>query len=253
MTSRVQAEAAVRRQADFNTAKRILGSVGIPIVGELTSSREAMVSVASGLGYPVVMKLVSPDVIHKTDAGVVVLDIESDEAARNSYSLILENAKKAGARIIDGILVQKQVKPGFEVLVGARQDPLFGALTMVGHGGRFVELFRDVEPGIGILTPQDVERMLSKTKAGRIIAGFRGPRLDRDALVDIVIRVSEMMEQHPEIHELDLNPVILYEKGFAIVDARMILDEPVTHPRAVDLSPERWEACKRFLMPVPWR
>jgi len=234
----------LRRQADFNTAKRILGSFGISIMGEMTTSRDAAVSVAGALGYPVVMKLISPDIIHKTDAGVVLLDIDGDETARNSYEEILENAGKAGARVIDGILVQKQVKPGFEVLVGARQDPLFGALTMAGYGGRFVELFRDVAPGIGVLTPQDVERMLSKTKAGQIISGFRGPRLDREALIDLVIRVSEMMEQHPEITELDLNPVILYPAGFAIVDARMILDQPVTHPRAVDLSHERLKSLE---------
>ena len=226
-------------QADFNTTKTILEAAGIPVVGKTVTTQQEAVSLAEELGYPVVMKLVSADIIHKTDAGVVVLDIEDGAQAATSYDLIMTNARAAGAKAIDGVLVQKQAKRGFELLVGARQDPVFGPVTMVGHGGRFVELFKDVAPGVGVLTREDVERMLSETLAGRVIEGFRGPPLDKQAVVDIAIKVSKLMDARPEIRELDLNPVILYPQGFAIVDARMILGEPVVHPRAEDLSEKR--------------
>ena len=227
------------RQADFNTAQSILAGAGIPIVGRCVSSRNEALALAEQLRFPVVMKLVSPDVVHKTDAGVVVLDIDGPKAAAEGYDAILENARKAGAQRIDGVLVQKQEKPGFELLVGAKQDPVFGPVTMVGYGGRYVELFKDVAPGVGVLGADDVERMLSSTMAGRVIDGFRGPRLDREAVVELAVRVSRLMEERPDILELDLNPVILYPRGFAIVDARLILGDPVAHPRAEHLSRAR--------------
>ncbi len=226
-------------QADFDTAQSILAGAGIPIVGRCARARNEALAIAEQLRFPVVMKLVSPDVVHKTDAGVVVLDVDGPKAAAEAYDAILENARKAGARRVDGVLVQKQAKPGFELLVGARQDPVFGPVTMVGYGGRYVELFKDVAPGVGVLGRDDVERMLSSTLAGRVVDGFRGPRLDREALVDLTTRVSRLMEERPDILELDLNPVILYPRGFAIVDARVILGEPILHPRAEHLSRER--------------
>jgi 3-hydroxypropionyl-CoA synthetase (ADP-forming) len=231
-------------QADFATSQDLLASVGISIIGRVVRSRDEAVATATASGFPCVMKLISPDVVHKTDAGVVILDIESAAAAAESYDTIVAKARAAGARRIDGILVQKQAKPGFELLVGACQDPVFGPITMLGYGGRFVELFKDVATGVGILTPADVERMLSETLASRVIAGFRGPALDRDAVIDLTIRVSQLMEARPEITELDLNPVILYPRGCCIVDARLIVGEPIIHPRAVHLSETRLRSLK---------
>jgi len=230
------------QQADFNTTKDILASAGIPIVGKAVTSREEALAIAAEIGFPIVMKLVSPDIIHKTDAGVVILDIDDDAAASDAFDRIMLNARKAGAKRIDGVLVQKMAKPGFELLVGARQDPVFGPVTMIGHGGRFVELFKDVAPGVGVLAREDVEHMLSSTLAGRVIDGFRGPPLDRDAAVDLAVKVSRLMDARPDITELDLNPVILYPQGFSIVDARLILGDPVVHPRADDLSKSRLES-----------
>lgn len=226
-------------QADFSTTKDLLESFGISIIGTSVHTREEAVATATEIGFPCVMKLVSPDVIHKTDAGVVVLDIESASMAGEGYDTVLANGRKAGAQRIYGVLVQKQARPGFELLVGARQDPVFGPVTMIGYGGRFVELFKEVAPGVGVLTREDVERMLSETVVSRVIAGFRGPALDKDAVVDLTIRVSQLMEARPEVTELDLNPVILYPKGCCIVDARMIVGEPIAHPRADDLSGTR--------------
>lgn len=229
-------------QADFNTTQEILRTVDIPILGRAVTSRADALAVASEVEYPVVMKLISPDILHKTDVGVVLLDIDGPTAAAQAYETILANARRAGAKQIDGILVQKQARPGFEMLVGARQDPVFGPVTMVGYGGRFVELFKDVAPGVGILERADVLRMLGSTMAGRVVKGFRGPPLDEDALVDLVIKVSRLMESHPEVNELDLNPVILYPTGFSVVDARLIKAEPVSHPRATDLSKSRLDS-----------
>ncbi len=226
-------------QADFVTTKRILEEAGIPVAGRMVEARDAAMIAAEEIGFPVVMKLVSPDVIHKTDVGVVLLDIEDAEQAGASYDLIMERARAAGAERIDGVVVQKLADPGFELLVGATQDPVFGPVTMVGSGGRFVELHKDVWPGVGLLNKDNVRCMLRKTKAGRVIKGFRGPALDEDAAVDIATKVSRLMYEHPEIRELDLNPVILYPQGFCIVDARMILGEPVHHPREDDLSYSR--------------
>lgn len=231
-------------QADFTATKDLLESFGIPIIGRSVRSREEAVATATNLGYPCVMKLVSPDVIHKTDAGVVILDIQSTAMAGKSYDTIMANGRKAGAQRIDGVLVQKQARPGFELLVGARQDPVFGPVTMIGYGGRYVELFKEVAPGVGVLTRADVERMLSETVVARVIAGFRGPALDKDAVIDLTIRVSQLMEARPEVTELDLNPVILYPKGLCIVDARMIVGEPIIHPRAVHLSETRLRSLK---------
>ncbi len=231
-------------QADFNATRDVLGSAGIPILGKMVNTHEEATAIAEELGYPVVMKLVSPDVIHKSDAGVVLLDIDSSAAVAAGWNTIMERAQKAGAKRIDGILVQKQARPGFEVLVGARQDPIFGPVTMVGHGGKLVELYKDVCPGVGVLSRADVERMLSQTLAGRVIDGFRGPPLDKEAVIDLALKVSRLMDERPDLTELDLNPVILYPKGFAIVDARMILGDPVFRPRAGDMSPKRMESLR---------
>ncbi|MFW5878894.1 MAG: acetate--CoA ligase family protein [Myxococcota bacterium] len=226
-------------QADFDTTRAALAEHGIPVTGQMLVNREEAAEAVKAATYPLVMKLVSPDIIHKTDAGVVFLDIADADEAMAAWDTIMERARAAGAKRIDGILMQPHVRPGFELLVGARQDPVFGPVTMIGQGGRYVELMNDVWPGVGVLNEEDVTRMLTHTRAGRILDGFRGPPLDKQAAVDIAIKVSRLMRARPDVQELDLNPVILYEQGFAIVDARMIVGEPVHHPRAEDLSYER--------------
>jgi acyl-CoA synthetase (NDP forming) len=211
------------RQLGFNESRALLETVGIPVLGRRVSGLDAVLNEATELGYPVVIKAVTPRIIHKTDVGVVFLNIKDEDQLRSSYDALIENARMAGVEDLDGILVQKMAEPGFELLIGAKQDPCFGPVTMIGHGGRFVELFRYVAPGVGALERGDVERMLSRTMAGRILDGFRGPALDRDAAIDLTIRVSRFMDDHPAIHELDLNPVLVYEQGLLIVDARILL------------------------------
>ncbi len=232
------------RQAGFTETREILCAAGIPVAGTVAGGRGEAVEAACRWGFPAVMKLLSPDIVHKSDAGAVILDIESAEEAGVAYDALMEAGRRAGAACVEGILVQKQAKPGFELLIGAKQDPVFGPVTLVGRGGRYAELFRDAAPGVGELAREDVLRMLSRTTAGRVIEGFRGVSLDLEAVVDLVTKVSRLMEARPDVNELDLNPVILYPKGFCIVDARVILGGPVQHPRAEDLSEERLKSLE---------
>ena len=177
------------RQLGFQETADLLREYGIEVQGRMASSRDDALAAAEEIGYPVVMKVVTPEIVHKTDVGVVALDIASAEEAGEAYDRVVGNAREAGASEADRVLVQKMAKPGCEVMIGAKQDPSFGPVTMVGTGGRFVELWRDTAPGVGILERRDVEAMLSKTKLDRILHGFRGPALDRDAVIDIVIKV----------------------------------------------------------------
>ncbi|MFH1998242.1 MAG: acetate--CoA ligase family protein [Planctomycetota bacterium] len=236
-------------QLGFNESKELLESCGIPILGRSVTTLDEALAVGGEIGYPVVLKGISSDLIHKTDVGIVMLDLRDSDAVKQAYNRILENIQRAGARSMDGVLVQKMAEPGFELLIGAKQDPCFGPVTMVGHGGRFVELFADVAPGVGVLEESDIERMLSHTMAGRILEGFRGPPLDKKAVIDLAMRVSRFMDGNPDINELDLNPVIVYESGFAIVDARLIRGEPITYNRATDLSEKRLASLEAVFNP----
>ncbi|ABW66396.1 acetate--CoA ligase family protein [Desulfosudis oleivorans] len=238
-----------KTQLDFTASADLLEAYGIPILGKMVTDPQQAVQVARDLGYPVVLKAISEKIIHKTDAQVVFLNLKTEEAVKNALDRLMENVKQAGAGLPDGILVQKMADPGFELLVGAKQDPGFGPVTMVGHGGRFVELWADVQPGIGILTETDVEEMLSQTMAGTVLNGFRGPALDKPAVIRLAINVSRFMADHPEINELDLNPVIVYEQGYAIVDCRLIADDPITVPSGTDLSEEKMKSLKAVFSP----
>ncbi len=236
-------------QIGFEESRRLLEGHGIPILGRVVSTREEAVAAADELGYPLVIKAVTGKIIHKSDVGVVLLNLEDQGALTEAWDLLIENARRAGAEELDGVLVQRMVEPGFELLIGAKQDPCFGPVTMIGHGGRFVELFKDVAPGVGVLTRADVSRMLSRTLAGQVLDGFRGPPLDREAVIGLAVSVSRFMDERPEVHELDLNPVIVYEEGFAVVDARVIRGDPVATPRMTDLSPARMESLKAIFNP----
>ncbi|MCG8551829.1 MAG: acetate--CoA ligase family protein, partial [Desulfobacterales bacterium] len=187
-------------------------------------------------GYPVVVKAVCEKIIHKSDQGAVRLNLKNPDELTRAVKSIDTLMGGFSRKKKEGLLVQKMVDKGFELLVGARQDPGFGPITMVGIGGIFVELFADAAPGIGVLTRQDVARMLTKTRAGHVLDGFRGQVYDREAIIDLTIRVSRLMAENPDISELDLNPVIVYENGYAIVDTRLIKDPDFTAPSRQRIS-----------------
>ena len=237
------------RQLGFTEARELLDAYGIPVEGRMVRDRDGAAAAARDMGYPVVIKVVASEIVHKTDVGAVFLDLLDEGELLSAYDALMENARRAGAEAVEGVLVQKMAKPGFELFIGARQDPCFGPVTMVGYGGRFVELFEDVAPGVGVLGEEDVLRMLSRTKAGRVLDGFRGPPLDKAEIVGLAVSVSRFMNERPEIHELDLNPVIVYEQGFAVVDARLIRGEPVQHPRYEDLAYDRMKSLEAVFEP----
>jgi len=237
-------------QLGFEQSRTLLDAYDIPVLGRMIRSREQAVHAAEELGFPVVMKTVSSEIIHKSDLGCVLLNLADRPAVEAGYDRLMDNVRAAGVREIDGILIQPMVKSGHEVLIGATQDPGFGPMTMIGSGGRFVELMADVAPGIGILDEADVRNMLDRTRAGRILDGFRGPALDKEAVIRLAMNVSRFMAEHPEIHELDLNPVIVYERGFAIVDARLIAGDPIHYPGQTDISPNKMASLQTIFNPA---
>lgn len=193
-------------------AKRLLASYGVPMVGErLVASAEAAASAARELGYPVVLKVESPAIPHKTEAGVVRLGLADEAALRRAYAEVMANAAKvARPEAIDGVLVQPQVPSGLEVLVGARIDPLFGATVVVGLGGVMAELLRDSAVALAPLGPGEARALLRRLKGAALFDGFRGSAaIDLDRLADIVSRVAQFAADHAErLTELDLNPLI---------------------------------------------
>jgi acetyl-CoA synthetase (ADP-forming) len=181
---------------------------------------------AEEIGYPVVFKIVSPDIIHKSDVGGVIVNIKNEEEAKNAYKKIMENVakNKPNAKII-GILVQEMAPAGLEVIVGAIKDPQFGHTIMFGLGGIFVEILKDVTFRITPLTMEDAMEMIREIKGYPLLKGYRGqPPADENAIIDTIMKTSKLLTDLPQISQLDLNPIFVYEKGAKIVDARIILE-----------------------------
>ncbi len=224
-------------QLDFEKTAALLNKYNIFPEGRQVYDIEAALSYVDEIGYPVVVKPVSKKIIHKSDEGAVFLNLK-DRAQVEAAGLTLEKKINGfSKKDKEGLLVQKMAEKGFELLVGARQDAGFGSVTMIGIGGIYVELYSDAAMGIGVLSKKDVEQMLANTKAGKVLEGFRGQKYDRNSIIKLVINVSKLMAENPQICELDLNPVIVYEEGYAIVDARLIHDPGNVTPLAEDIRP----------------
>jgi acetyl-CoA synthetase (ADP-forming) len=208
-------------------AKAICIEYGIPVPKFKVASNESEAArFASEIGFPVVLKIVSPEIIHKSDAGGVVVNLKTPEDVITGYRKIIESVKKYNpmAHIV-GILVQEMAPSSTEVIVGAIKDPQFGQTVMFGLGGVFVEILKDVNFRIAPLSTDDAKEMITELKAYPLLKGFRNtPPSDIDALVSILLSTSRLVMDHPEIKELDLNPVLAYPKGAKTVDARIILE-----------------------------
>ncbi len=208
-------------------AKTICAEYGIPVNKfQLAKTEKEASTYADEIGYPIVLKIVSPDIIHKSDAGGVKVNLKNSQEVADAYRKIIENAKnyKADAKIV-GVLVQEMAPQSTEVIVGAIKDPQFGQTVMFGLGGIFVELLKDVNFRIAPLTAEDAKEMITQLKAYPLLNGYRNtPPADLDALVAILCSVSSLVMENPEIKELDLNPVMAYPKGAKTVDARIILE-----------------------------
>lgn len=193
----------------------------------LAASADAAGQIAQALGFPVVLKLSSPDILHKSDVGGVLLNIATAEAARAGFETIMGRGRAAHPRArLPGVLVQKMLTGGQEVIVGVQRDPAFGPLVMFGLGGIYVEALADVSFRLAPLTRQDAEEMIAEVRGSRLLDGLRGqPPADRAALVDVLLRIGQLVVDHPQISELDINPLLVMPagQGAIAVDARIIL------------------------------
>ena len=208
--------------------KKAMVEYGISVTEPvLAQSQEAAVTAAEKVGYPVVMKIVSPQITHKSDIGGVRVGLASrDEVSRAYDEIMAAAADKAPEAVIDGIAVQKMAPTGLELVVGMSKDPQFGPVLMFGLGGTLVEVLKDVAFRIVPLTRQDAQAMIRQIKAYRLLEGYRGqPPVDIPHIEELLLKVSKMAEENPEIKEMDINPLIAYDKGAIAVDARIILED----------------------------
>jgi len=190
-----------------------------PIKSGVAKSEAEALKLASKLKYPVALKVISPDILHKSDRGCVKPGIEDKNALRKAYSEIMANAK--GSRF-EGMLVQKMGRKGVELIIGGKRDAQFGQLIMFGLGGIFVEIFKDVSVRVCPITPEDAAEMIREIKAYPILAGARGTKpVDEEELIGLLVKTSRMLvKENPK--ELDFNPVIADSEGYDIVDVRII-------------------------------
>lgn len=193
----------------------------------LVKTWSAVSKAGKELGFPLVLKIVSPGIIHKSDVGGVVVGISNRQDLKQAYEKIMADVKeKAGDVPIDGILVQKSMPKGVEVAVGGLKNELFGPMVMFGSGGVLIEVFKDVSFRLAPLDKGEAMRQIQDTKAYEILKGVRGARpSDLDALTKLIVNASRLIAEVPEIMELDFNPVLVYPDGCAVVDARMILEK----------------------------
>ena len=190
---------------------------GIPVAPWLTASTpEEAAAAADRLGYPVALKILSPEVIHKTDVGGVALDLAGPEAVRETAEEMLLRAPKGAS-----LMVQRMVKGGVEVILGGKQDPTFGPVVMFGLGGIYVEVLEEVSFRVAPLTRADAEAMIDEVRSSRLLEGVRGrPPVDREGLVRALLALSRMLVDHPRLLEIDVNPLIVSPEGVVAVDAR---------------------------------
>lgn len=170
------------------------------------------------IAFPLVAKVCSPDILHKTDVDGVQLNIQSQEELHDAVASLVE-------RFDAPVLVEHMEPPGVEMIAGLLNDPSFGLSIMAGMGGVFTELYNDVAFRLVPITRRDAEAMLDDLKASQLFEGFRDMHLDRNALIDMLLSLSTLGSDHPSLHQMDLNPVLVYEDGIRVVDAKVIIGE----------------------------
>lgn len=191
----------------------------------LVKSAQEAATAASEIGYPIVLKIVSRDILHKSDAGGVKVNITDEDGVRASYDEIISSVKayKSDAEI-EGILVCEMLKPGLEAIIGMTKDVSFGPTLMFGLGGIFVEVLKDVSFRVLPLTKADALEMIGEIKGKKLLQGVRGEKpKDVETLAELLLKVAKMIEENPEIKELDINPCFVYEQGVLPADARVMI------------------------------
>jgi acetyltransferase len=209
-------------------AKKILKYYNFPVVKtEVATTPDEAVAFAHQMGYPVVLKILSPQIVHKTDAGGVILDINSDVEVKQAFDMIMQRAKayNPNANIL-GVTVQPMIsKKGYEVIIGGKTDPLFGPVILFGMGGVGVELFKDYSIGLPPLNTTLIRRMMEETKVYQLLKGYRNvPPANLKLLEEIMLLFSQLLIDFPQIKEIDINPLLINEKEACILDARVTMD-----------------------------
>jgi len=208
-------------------SKQILKEAGINTTEvKLARTKEEAISLSKEIGFPVVLKIVSPDVLHKSDAGGVKLSLKNEKDVGKAFDEIISSIKKHEPTAnIQGVSVQHMARPGTEVIIGMSKDPQFGPVLMFGLGGILVEVLKDVSFRIVPLTRRDAREMIREIKGYPILEGYRGQDpANIEVLEETLLKVSDFVENRPEIKELDINPIFAYRDGALAVDARVILE-----------------------------
>lgn len=219
-----------RRELMELESKRVLAAWGVPVNRtELARDISEAVKFAREVRYPIVLKIASPDIIHKSEAKGVKVGLSSELELRQSFGDLIDNARayKPDAKIL-GVTIQEYLPPAREVIVGALQDPSFGATVMFGLGGVWVEVLDDISFRLAPLSAEDAREMIQEIKGYPVLASIRGtPPADVGALVDIIQKVGQLAHEFSEIAEMDLNPIFTFDdgKGAVVADARIILVE----------------------------
>lgn len=247
-----RARAAGRNVLTAPEAREIGEAYGLSLPQEgLATSVEEAVRLAREIGFPVALKIVSPDIVHKTEAGGVLLGLGNAREVRRGYRTIMASAwhYKADANIA-GVQVQQMVTGGHEVIIGVTADPAFGPVVMFGLGGVFVETLQDTTFRLAPTTPTEALRMLDEIRGAPVLRGVRGqPGVNREALGMLIARASRLGADFPEITEVDLNPVMASESGAIAVDVRIVVDFNAVGPRLRPSPDEMLAAMRRILMP----
>lgn len=231
--ARPQGEAIIHRAASEgrtslfeHEAKKLLALHGVDVFeNQLATTADEAVAFAERVEGPVALKIVSPDILHKSDAGGVMLNLSSQKAVRRAFDDIMANARRFNKTAdIRGVIVSPMVEAGIEVIIGTKIDDQFGPVIMFGMGGILVEVLKDVAFRVLPISPFTASRMIEEIRSAPLLDGYRGqPASDKKALKKLLLKCSELIESYPEIEEMDLNPVILHPQGVSIVDARILL------------------------------
>jgi acetate---CoA ligase (ADP-forming) subunit beta len=221
------AKAGTNRLLSEVEAKDLLKKAGIDVVKtKLAKSKSEAIALSREIGFPVVMKIVSPDIIHKSDLGGVKLNLQNSSQVGRAYSEMLSSIRLNSPQArIDGVSIQEMARAGIEVIIGMTKDPQFGPVLMFGLGGTLVEILKDVSFRLVPLERKDAAQMIRDIKGYPLLQGYRGHEaVDTAKLEESLLKVSAFVQQNPQIKELDLNPLFAYSDGVRAVDARIVLE-----------------------------
>ena len=215
-----------RKTLTYQESRKILELVGIPLNKMLIAKNlEEGIENAKSIGYPVVLKVVSEDVVHKSDSGGVKVGINSEDDLKESFTEMIQSVRKYYPNAqIEGFSIEEMVQ-GIELLIGTNTDSQFGKMIAFGIGGVFVEVYKDVSFRLIPVSEHDVKEMVSEIEGKKLLNGYRGmPKVDKEELISLILKISKLVEENPIIKEMDLNPIVITEQGLKAIDARIILE-----------------------------